>query len=558
MHHSILLFILTVLFFPVTAQTLRSPLDIPVVLSANFGELRPNHFHSGLDLKTQGAVGKTVRAVKEGYISRISVSPFGYGNALYIDHPDGTTTVYGHLLRFEAPIAAYVKEQQYQKESFRVDLTLSPEQFPVKEGEKIALSGNTGSSGGPHLHFEIRDTRTEEPLDPLVYYKNQIKDSRPPRIRSIRVYPLNGKGVVNGSSRPVTFNVVTDKSGKQILSGKITAWGEIGVAVKAYDYMDNTSNIYGVKDLVLMADSAPLFHSRLDRYAFDEARYINCYTDYALYQDEKSFFMKSFIEPGNRLRFMEAQNNGILQVEENRMYRLTYRLTDSHGNVTTLGFDITGKSQPVPAADTCGTQHFPFYSDNRFGAKGVRLDIPRNNLYSDLYFRYSVKEDSSAFAAAHRLHNVPVPLHNSARLSLLIRQDTLPDKACYGIVRLYNGRRSWIGGIYRNGWIDGNIRELGEYTIAADRVPPVITPLGASNWLKNGRLAFKVTDNLSGVDRYRGEIDGKFALFELDGKTGTLSYKFDRSRLAPGKHKLALTVTDACGNQSVYTYNFSL
>ncbi|MCC8170463.1 MAG: M23 family metallopeptidase [Parabacteroides sp.] len=558
MHRFLYLFLFTVVCFTVKAQTLRSPLDIPILLSANFGELRPNHFHSGLDLKTQGSTGKAVLAVKDGYISRISVSPFGYGNALYIDHPDGTTTVYGHLLRFAKEIAAYVKAQQYEKESFRVDLTPAPDLFPVKAGQQIALSGNSGSSGGPHLHFKIRDTHTEEPLDPLVYYKDRIKDSRPPRIQSILVYPLNGNGLVNGKSRPAEIQVVTGKNGVPALSAPVTAWGEIGLAVKAYDYMDNTTNIYGVKDIRLTVNDSALFHSHLNRYAFDEARYINSYTDYGMYREKKSFYMKSFIEPGNRLRFMEARNNGVLPIDREVSYRMKYRLSDSHGNATTLDFVITGKEQAIPATDTTGTHYFPFYTDNRFGAKGIRLSIPRGNLYDDLYFDYSVKNDSAALCGVHRLHTHPVAFHQAARLALLLQHDTLALKERYGIVQLTEKGRNWIGGNYRNGWIETDIRELGRYTIAADTIPPKILPVTPADWQKEERFTFKITDNLSGVATYRGEIDGRFALFELDGKTARLTYKYDRSRLPAGKHTLKLTVTDGCGNQAVYTRDFHL
>lgn len=538
------------------AQQLRKPMDIPVLLSGNFGELRSNHFHSGIDFKTQGVEGKPIHSVQDGYVSRISVSPWGYGNGLYITHPDGTTTVYGHLQKFSQKITAYLKEKQYEQESFNVNLSLTPDELPVKEGELVALSGNTGSSGGPHLHFEVRDTETEEPMDPIEYYKDLIKDTQAPKIQGIMVYSMPGKGVVNGSRRKLELKPVTAKNGKQTLTGKIEAWGEIGLAVKGYDYMDNTSNIYGIKDITLTADSQVIFHSNLDRFAFDESRYLNSFTDFEEWKEHRSFYIKSFVDPGNRLRFIESLNRGILTIDEPRTYHLTYQLADAFGNTTQLSIRIEGKEQPIPEVDTENTELFHWWSDNRFGAKGIRLTIPKGNLYDDLYFRYSVKEDSTALGATHILHNKPVAFHKSAKLSLRLQTDTLDNKQQYGIVRLQNGRRSWTGGVYRNGWVDADIKETGSYTLGQDLVPPTITPLNPATWVSKQAIALRLSDNLSGVQTYRGEIDGQYVLFEMNSKS-VITYHFDKERLARGKHTLKLVVTDACGNQSSYTYPFT-
>lgn len=557
-HHILagLLFFAGITGITAEAQQLRKPMDHPILLSGNFGELRSNHFHSGIDFKTQGVEGKPIHSVQDGYVSRISVSPWGYGNGLYITHPDGTTTVYGHLQKFSPKIAAYVKNKQNEQESFNVNLTLTPEELPVKEGELVALSGNTGSSGGPHLHFEIRDTETEEPMDPIEAYKELIQDTKPPKIQGIMICPVQGKGVVNGSRRKLKLKPVTAQNGKQTLTGKIEAWGEIGLAVKAYDYMDNTSNIYGVKEITLTADSQVIYHSNLDRYAFDETRYLNSFTDFEEWKEHRSFYMKSFVDPGNRLRFIESIDRGILTIDEPRTYHLTYRLADAFGNTTQLSIWIEGKEQPIPEIDTDNTELFHWWSDNRFGAKGIRLTIPKGNLYDDLYFRYSVKEDSTALGTVHTLHNKPVALHKSAKLSLRLQTDTLENKQQYGIVRLQNGRRSWTGGVYRNGWIDADIKEMGTYTPGQDLVPPTITPLNPATWVSKQAISIRLSDNLSGVQTYRGEIDGQFVLFEMNSKS-VITYHFDKERLARGKHTLKLVVTDACGNQSSYTYPFT-
>lgn len=549
---------LGLLYQTANAQKLRSPVDIPVLLSGNFGELRSNHFHSGIDFKTQGVVGKTIHAVSDGYVSRISVSPYGYGNALYITHPDSITTVYGHLVQFNDSIAAYVKQEQHKAEKFQVDLTLSPYQFPVKKGDIIALSGNTGSSGGPHLHFEIRNTETEELLDPIEHYKSKITDTNPPRIQSVMICPVEGKGAVNGTSNTRIFNITTNKKGTRTLSGKIEAWGEIGFAVKAFDYMDGVNNIYGVKEITLTADDTILFYSTLDRYSFDETRYLNSFTHYEEWKERRVFYIKNFIDPGNRLRFTEATNRGILTINEARTYHLTYKLADAFGNNTILQFEVIGKEQPIPEPDITGTEFFPYYSDNKFGAKGIRLSILRGNLYKDLYFKYSIQEDSAGYAGIHSLHNQPVPLHKNAQLSLRIQNDTARITSQYGIVKVQNGYQAWMGGSYRDGWIDATIKELGSYTIATDNTPPQITPVLPAQWIQKSKFTFKITDNLSGISQFTGRIDGNFVLFEFDGKTATLSHKFDRRKYASGPHNLELIVSDACNNKAVYNYAFHL
>lgn len=537
------------------AQRLRNPFDFPILLSGNFGELRSNHFHSGIDFKTQGVEGKPVHAVQEGYVSRISVSPWGYGNGLYITHPDGTTTVYGHLQRFSKKIADYVKEQQYAQESFNVNLILPPDTLPVEKGEVVALSGNTGSSGGPHLHFEVRDTESEEVMDPLNYFMDRITDTRPPKIQGILIVPMEGSGVVNGTAKKLELKPVTAKDGKHVLTGKIEAWGDIGLAVKTYDHMDNTANIYGVKDITLTADSLVIFHSNLNQYAFDETRYLNSFTDYEEWKDHRSFYIRSFVEPGNRLRFIESVNRGILHIDKERTYHLVYTLADAFGNTTKLSVWIDGKEQDIPHPETTGTELFHWGSENRFGAKGIRLTIPQGNLYNDLYFRYAVKENEQALAATHILHNSPVAIHKSAQLSIRLQQDSLENKQLYGIVRVQNERYSWIGGKYRNGWIDADIKELGSYTIAQDTVPPVITPINPATWVNKKAFVFRLSDNLSGVQTYRGEVDGKFILFEMNNKS-VITYRFDSERLKKGEHILTLEVKDAAGNRSHYTYPF--
>ena len=545
--------------FSVQSQTFRSPFDFPLYLSGNFGELRPNHFHSGIDFKTQGVEGKPVFAVKDGYVCRIVVSPWGYGNVVYLAHPDGEIkTVYAHLQRFTKEMGAYVKIKQYEQERFSVDLSFLPEQFPVKEGDLIGYGGNSGSSGGPHLHFEVRDLSTDDPMDPLPYFKNRIKDTRPPKAQAIMIYPVEGEGIVNNSSQKQKLQLVTTKEGKQSVSGKVEAWGKVAFSINVDDFMDGAKNVYGVRELILFVDSQEIFRSSLDRFSFSETRYINAWVDYDLWRNKKSFYTKTFVEPGNRLSFIKSKNRGYIDIDQTRDYHIVFQMTDIYENTARIPIKVIGKEQTVRPPDTDSTTLFHWNGENRFGAKGIRLNIPRNNLYSDIYFRYGTEKTTTYLSDMHILHDTPVPLHRKAQLSLFLLHDTLDNNKQYGIVSIRDKDRSWIGGTYRDGWIDGEISELGsKYAIAMDTIPPKISPIDEMKWVTNKSILFRITDDLSGVESYRGEIDGQYVLFEMDGKKALIRYDFDPDRLTRGKCSLSLFVTDACGNESVYQSSFT-
>ena len=541
------------------AQTFNSPFDFPLYLSGNFGELRPNHFHSGIDFKTQGVEGKPIFAVTDGYIYRVVVSPWGYGNVIYLAHPDDRIkTVYAHLQRFTKEMAVYVKTKQYEQEKFAIDLSFAEDEFPVKAGELIGYSGNSGGSGGPHLHFEVRDLETDEPVDPLPFFKDRIKDTRPPKAQAIMIYPIEGEGIVNNSSKKQRLQLTTTKEGKQSVSDKIEAWGKIAFSINVDDFMDATSNVYGVNELIMFVDSQKVFHSYLDRFSLDETRYLNAWVDYEIWRNKKSFFTKTFVEPGNRLRFITSKNRGYVQINEERDYRITFQLTDIYGNKATIPLQITGKEQLISPQDTDSTTLFYWNGENRFGAKGIRLNIPPGCLYNYLYFRYRTENSKMYLSDIHHLHDTPVPLHRKAQISLHISNDFWDKKEQYGIVSIKGGKRSWVGGTYREGWMDGEILELGNgYAIAMDTIPPKITPVNETKWVNEKSISFRITDHLSGVKSYRGEIDGQYVLFEMDGKKALIRYEFDPERLKRGKHELLLSVTDACGNESVYNSSFT-
>lgn len=554
-----------VLFFFFTStflsysQQYRNPVTISPALSGNFGELRNNHFHSGIDFKTQQVVDKPIIAIEDGYVSRISVSPGGYGLALYVDHPStGHTSVYAHLNSFSGEIAEWVKEQQYQQERFSVILYPEPGMLPVKKGEQIALSGNTGSSGGPHLHFEIRDTHTEEPLDALEFLP-KIPDTRKPDLQGITFYPILEKGIVNGSATPVRLNISKDKAGNPSPPGRnIEAWGRIGVGVKAYDRMDGQNNIYGVKHIRLFVDDRQIFSSTINRFSFADTRMLNTFIDFEDWRKRQSFFIKSFIEPGNTLPFYEAENNGYIDIDEERPYRFRYELEDHYGNRLTYNFTVDGKSRSIPQRPDCNNwMAWNLY--NSYMEMGFQLQIPKGNLYDDICFFHSSTRSPNHYSDLHRVNDVPVPLHNHADMWIGMHTDTLLNKKNYGIVRISdNGSESWVGGEYVRGGIKVSIRELGDrYAISADTIAPVITPIEPVTWVNQKRIRIRLRDDKSGIASFRGEINGEYVLFTHDSKSSIYTYRFDDSRLTKGQQQvLIFTVVDGAGNRSEYSYNF--
>ena len=533
------------------AQHVQPPLDIPLLLSGNFGELRSNHFHAGIDFKTQGRIGLPVKSVKEGFISRISVSPYGYGRAVYINHPDGTTSVYGHLDDFVSRVKTAVVDSQYQKESFAVNLFFTPEQFPLKQGEVFAYSGNTGSSGGPHVHFEFRETDTDTPIDPLPFFMDKIKDTRPPEIRGIMLFPQQGRGIVNGNSKNQPVELTKDKSGKQVIGTTINAWGRIGVGIKAYDRMNETTNIYGVNEIILTVDGEKMYHSVIDAFSFDDTRYLNTYIDWTDWIENNSFYMKSFTDPGNRLGVNRAFSNGIIDINEERVYRLEYQLKDIYGNTSTLSFNIRGKEDSIPQPPPSEVR-FRFNRNNEYKEKGIDLEIPWKNLYTNLYFDVDTISGFSPFAPLYVIGE-RIPLHTYCPITLDITSDHYPDKSKYGVVHVYKKKRTWLGGEYAEGKISTKVRELGSFSVQIDTVPPVITPVNAAKWETTRRISFKITDNLSGIDSYRGTLNGELIIFEYDAKTNSLFYIYDSKKTKAGIQDLKLVVVDRAGNQAEFS-----
>lgn len=517
------------------------PLDIPLILSGNFGELRRNHFHSGLDFKTQGRTGLTVRSADDGYVSRIVASPWGFGRAVYVTHHStGLTTVYGHLEAFSPTIDKRVRAEQYARETFSIDMNFLPGELPVKRGEAIGRSGNAGSSGGPHLHMDVRDTRTGDPLDPMVYYRRHIKDAVAPEVRALGLYAVDGEGTVTGASTlaPTKF------------AQGFTAWGRVAPAIKAYDRMSGTTNIYGVKHLALEFDGKEVYRRTIDRFSFDNTKAVNTLTDYAGVINNGSWMMWTLLPDAEPLGDMiRTVDRGTLLINEERDYKCRWILEDEHGNRKTQPFTIHGRKADIPEGSRKGSL-IDHRGRNTFNVDGAEVTFPKGTFYNDGYISITSTPSEKYLTPVYSVGSATVPVSGEFEVNIDVQCPPATDTEKLCMVRLTpKGGSARVDATWRDGRMEGRPSALGRFTVTTDTVAPKVRPVKPETWGRNGRVKYVLSDNLSGVKTYRGTIDGKFALFELDGKTATASFVMDPSRFTKGKkHEVTMIVTDACGN----------
>ena len=520
------------------------PFDFPITFSGNFGEIRANHFHGGLDFKTGGTIGKPVRALADGYISRIRVT-HGSGYVLDVAYDNGYSTINRHLSAFVGDVARRVEDLQYEKESWEVEITPEPDEYPVKAGQIIALSGNTGYSFGPHLHLDMIETATDEYIDPLPFFMNKVKDKTAPRAEGIMLFPQSGKGVVEGKQTRRAFPAHPTKP--------ITAWGLIGAGIRAYDYMDGVQNKYGVKTVILEVDGEEVFRSTVDRFAYEENRYINSWTH--------GQYMKSFIEPGNRLRMLQASNGnrGLVEINEERPYRFVYTLSDALGNTSKVRFTVQGQKTTIAPVEHREKYALKWDKVNYLQEPGLELVIPKGMLYDDVLLNYSVRADSGDIAFTYQLNDTRIPMHNACDLRIGLRRRPVEDVTKYYVAGVTaRGGKYRIGGKHEDGVMKVRIRDLGTYTVAVDTVPPVITPVNQAQWGRTGKIIFKAKDKETGINTYRGTIDGKYALFgKPNSISGNLVCELDPKHVEKGgKHVVEMTVTDGCGNRTTEQFEF--
>jgi hypothetical protein len=536
-----------------------APVKTTIRLSGTFGELRSNHFHSGIDIK--GYIGLPLYCIADGYIDRIKVQAAGYGKVLYINHPNGYTSVYAHMNEFTPEIEAYVKQQQYEQQQFEVDLSPPTDSFTFLKGELLGEMGTTGYSFGPHLHFEVRDTKSEKPLNPLLF-GFKVEDTQAPRMHQLKIYQLNEK---TETKHAFTKSLVL-KNGKYALRDDTLEVSDnrIGLGLKVYDHMNGVSNWNGIYTLETYVDDSLMHRFTMESFGFDESRYLNAHLDYEEQTQKKSYFNRCYLLPGNQLSIYTG-SDGVVSLAEKRKVKIRMLATDVAGNRTALQFwlkrsdkQLALKSPPI------FNYVLPYNEESIIDNYPLFLHFPKGTFYENLYLKYHTSQERSAdvYSTVHSIHQATTPVHRFFKIG--IQSKSIPDSLRSKAFIAYCSEGQDIvncGGKWSGDTLITRSRTLGDYCIMLDQIPPEVTPISFKyDMSRSNRMSFVIKDNLAtggsaqGL-RYRATIDGKWILMEYDYKKDLLVHRFD-GYINSGKHQLRLEVTDDRNNTQVFERTF--
>ncbi len=569
-----------------SADYYRCPLDIPVYLSANFGEIRTNRFHTGIDIKTQGVVGKPLYAAADGHIARVTVAPGGYGRALYIAHPNGTTTVYAHMDRFTREIEDYLRTERYLHKRSDIDAFPPASRFPVKKGDRIGFAGNSGSSTGPHLHYEVRNSATSRTLNvmPRGWVTTAEKDNLPPRI--VRLYHVDVDSIsgVPVHSKPRVYDVKAGENGVYSLLrvSPLKAGPSSYFVIEATDRRGDVANTFGVYRVRMAVDGEERVVFEKDGVAFDEIRYACASVLYDIQRRTRNEAVMLAVKSGNALpMYKKAVGHGVVEfpsfgkegwqaqpdgVVGNPPKTIKITVEDDSGNTSSLTFAVERDPSHTPPPRPAGRialdrGDFINYSN------GLAVSIPKGALYEPMFYTQSVVEipvqprtDSiRPLSPLHRTGDGVQPLHRPMRLGIAADiPENLRRRACLAKVS-DNGALSYAGGTWSNGSVNGTARDFGTFCVVADTIPPVVKASFKQGADLSGTstITLTATDNFSGVSYFTGTIDGEWIIFERNASRGQYVHRFDPARLQTGRtHTLEFTVRDGAGNSTTFKSSF--
>lgn len=560
-----ILFVLTATWCnaqPFPQHYFSSPMDTPLYLSAPFGSLRENHFHSGMDIRTYEKEGLPVYAIADGYVSRIKISSVGYGKAVYIDHPNGYTSVYAHLQSYTGELATYIKAYQYEKETAEFDHFPGRDRLKITKGQIIGWSGNSGASTGPHLHFEIRDTKSEEPLNPQLFNIPAV-DLLPPALKRIAVYDLNANENVLIFNQLITSRNVTSTDSGFVFTDTIpVSKGLVGIGMEAIDYLVTNTKEYSIYCADLYFDNTKRFSFRLNRINFNDTKNINAHIDYEIYKKDGYRIQKCFLADGNRIQlYPYLRNKGKLLINDTATHLIKLCIGDFSGKVYNFYARIRAANVAVKRDNTCN--NFTFYPDKENNIKeyNLQVNVPSKALYDTVSICYTVSahKNKALLSDIFHVHNPYTPLQKN--ISVAIRSDSIKKNSLLLAYINKDGSFRSAGGEYKNGWVSSRVSQFGSYAIAADSVPPEIKLVNtnkADECKDSSKLVMKISDNLSGIDQYRVTINGKWVLADFDAKNDLLIYEFDEKTLFNQKLELIVTITDNKKNSATLQKQITL
>lgn len=535
------------------------PIKIPVYLSGNFGEIRGNHFHTGLDIKTRGSEGYNLYAVWNGTVSRINVAPYGYGRALYIRHPNGYTTVYAHLKSFSPEIEAYIKSEQYRQKTWDIEIYPPSGMFNFSAGDIVALSGNSGSSQGPHLHFEIRESKTERPVNPQ-RFGIAVKDDVKPSIYGLKVETMADRSGVN--SKKYDYFGVGGVHGDYILNtGVIKAIGPIGVYLHTIDKYNEVPNSNGTYSIQLLVNDTMRYEMALDKLDFSTNRFINNHIDYRLYTVNRKKYQKCFVEGYNKLDiFKNLKNNGVVNIQHGIKYDFKINASDYAGNVSVLNFSIIGDStvsQPKPSEDGF---YIDYDKDKVVHLPFAKVHFPAYTFYTNQYIDVHSEESEKLLSPVYSIGSTQIPLHSY--FDIVVNMDLDNTKGLF--LATVNSNNRVIGADFIKKTNESGFwfstRALGRYTLMQDTIAPTVSCPGYSfnkNYSEGQSLRFTFVENYTGIGSYNLFIDGVWALLEFDAKRNQFIYRCDGEKIAKGVHKFEFILEDGVKNQTVYSGQFN-
>lgn len=556
---TLILFFLTFLSFSqkkYPTDYFSKPVDIPIILAGTFGELRSNHFHAGIDIKTNQKEGLNVYATADGYVSRIKVALWGYGKVLYVTHPNGFTTVYAHLSKFNKEIERFVKADQYKKESYETgNIFLKPNQIPVKKGEVIALSGSTGGFIAPHLHYEIRDTETEKIINPMLFGLLP-KDDIAPKVKNVFVYPIANASRINQSEKKLLLPL-KKVSENSYTTSRISASGKIGFGIDVYDQLNFAYNKNGIYRLELFVNGKQHYQHDLETFSFAKSKFINLLIDYEYYSNYKARFQRLFKAPKNTLNiYKNLVNNGYIDIQEGLNYSVEIVAADFKGNKTSIKIPIKGVKSNTLFKQVIDTTAYKIIASDfhKFEENGVTVAFPKNTFYDDLYLDFKVEKDKV------KVHTPTVPLDKSFTLTFDVTKFSEDEKKQLYIANVNNEKfPSYQNTRKKNDTFFTTTKTLGNYTLLTDNQSPKIKlkSFKDEQWLSNHKtLTVQIEDNESGIKSYRATINGEWILMEYNLKKKLLTYDFSDKKLVGSKHVFKIEVLDNVGNTNTLSATF--